>query len=247
MRNWSRFPQSSQTDRLQPAQVLHVLLDEDDRVVAETVLPTLGVKLRRVRIPGKPHAKRSLRVGVVERTHGAKHQAGPFGGGGLVLRLEVVDELFDRPVEVLQDVQGSIELGQLVDIEAHVRGVGRDGRPEVGVVHAVPGCPVAAGGFPEKPAPTFAPAREPVFHEGDDLLDEVVGVVARPNAVNVLVPAQPRRAVRKSDNDRGHGAFGDQAVQALGDVLADGPPRRLAEAGPPESREVDEQGQVFAL
>src|SRR3990172_3078337 len=121
-----------------------------------------------------------------------------------------------------------------------------DGAPVLRVLHAVEDGPVAAGGFAEAAAVLAAgEGAEFAVHEGDDLAREVVGVVADRGGVDVLVAAERGEAVGE-DEDRGpHLLFVDQARGALGDVVAEGLPVGVREAGAGEADEVVEHREAL--
>jgi hypothetical protein len=75
---------------------------------------------------------------------------------------------------------------------------------------------VAARGLAEAAAVVARGQRaELAVHERDDLLDDVVGVVADRRGVDVLVSAERGEAIGEDDDRRAHAAFVEEARGAL--------------------------------
>src|SRR5258705_7122006 len=90
--------------------------------------------------------------------------------------------------------------------------------------------------FPEAAAMRTQGERpEMPVDEGNDLLCEIVGVVADRGGVHVLVAAERGEAVGKDEDRRPHPALADEARGSLGHVVAEGFPVgvRQARAGEP--------------
>jgi hypothetical protein len=79
---------------------------------------------------------------------------------------------------------------------------------------------VPARALPEHAPASVAAAAEALLDVGHHLADEECLPGSHGGAVHILVAAKAREAIGKGDHDRGHLACSDQAVEALGNVLA---------------------------
>src|SRR5437879_6044070 len=85
---------------------------------------------------------------------------------------------------------------------------------------------------------------ELAVNEGNELAREIVRVIADRGGVHVLVATERRETVRKDDDRRPHLLLADEPRRALRDVVAEGPPVRVREAGSGEADEVVEHRET---
>src|SRR5687768_4260476 len=80
--------------------------------------------------------------------------------------------------------------------------------------------------------------------ERDDLAREIVRVVADGGRVDVLVPPESGKAVRKDDDRRPHLPLVDEPRRALRHVVAEGLPVGVRQAGAGEADEIVENREA---
>jgi len=105
----------------------------DDRVVAHPICPPLLDHFAGVCCDRKPHAQKFSRIGVVTRRHGQHVHYGevslwPFPGF-----LQLTPPALDRVVGAGQRPQHIGHIGQVAQLEPHIAGMTRRGRPHVGM------------------------------------------------------------------------------------------------------------------
>ena len=97
---------------------------------------------------------------------------------------------------------------------------------------------------PRRPSP---PQEKRCFDEGQHLVNEEAVPAAGCAAVDILVAAEPRKAIRKRHDDRRHGAGADQPIEALGNVLAVVLPVGMRRPACRVADEIDQQRQAASV
>src|SRR5690606_6765119 len=122
--------------------------------------------------------------------------------------------------------------------------MGRGGSPDrAAMAHGMDEGAVAARALAEDAPATVPAAGEAPLHEGQHFPDQKGLPGPHGGAVDVLVAAEACEAVGKGDDDRRHRPGADQAVEALGHVLAVVLPVGVAEAAAGIAGEIDEEGK----
>ena len=153
----------------------------------------------------------------------------------------------DRVLGAGECAEDRWHVGQITDLESHVAGMTGRGRPDVGVAQRVGYRAVAAGALAEHAAPPVAAASETPLDGGQHLMQQEILPRACRSRVDVLVAAEPGKAIWKRDDDRRHALFPDQPVEPLRQVLAEADPIRVREAAAGETDKVHKQRQSLSV
>jgi hypothetical protein len=154
---------------------------------------------------------------------------------GLEARAPILRELIERVRPV----------GAVDEVEIGVARVHGDRAPVAAVLHAVNHGAVAAGRLAEATAVvTVGQRAELGVDERNELARQVVGIVTERTRVHVLIAAERREAIGKHYDERPHLLLVHEPRGALGHVLVEGPPVRVAAAAAQEPDEVEDDGKA---
>ena len=224
------------------------LLEHRQRIPAQPVGPALRDDLAGVQIDRQAQAEEGVGIGIEARGLREISISVPVLVLDLRPCLEGGDEALDRAAAAGEAAQHLRQIAAIEKLEPHVAGVARGSRPDAAAVtHRVHERAVAARALAEDAAPAVAAAAEAGLDGGQHLGDEERLPGAHGGAVDVLVAAEAGEAVGKGDDDRRHGARADEAVEALGNVLAVVLPGGVRRAAAGEADEIDEERQAVAV
>ncbi len=185
-----------------------------------------------------------VEFGIVTRRHRQNVEDLERAIGVLLRRLELLPPALDGVSASGEGAQHRRHVRQIAQLEAHIAGMAGGGRPDVGVPQRVGNRAVSAGAFAEHAATPAAAAAEALLDRRQHLVQQEVLPRTGRSRVDVLVAAEPGKAVGKSHDDRRHALFADQPVEPFRQVLAEADPIRMGQAAAGEPDQIDQQRQV---
>src|SRR5215469_5919412 len=189
------------------------------RVPGDPLRPALRNEFAGVRIDRQTDAEGYLRIGIVGRAHGERHQVVHLAVLDLRCSVEISAPFLDRAACSCERSQKPRKLRKVAKLECHISGVARRPTPEIGMEQRVSDRTVPAGTLSENAAPAVTATMETTLHERHRFFQQKVCPAACSRAVDVLIAAEPGKAVRERNDGGRHGARADQAIEPLGNIF----------------------------